>query len=369
MALNGDKAADCKIVLVSGASGYVASHVVNLLLSEGYRVRGTVRSLTNEAKVTPLRELCSAARFPLELVEADLNQPDSWDGAVDGCAYVIHVASPFPSRPPVHEDDLIRPAVDGTLAVLRMCSKHRVKRVVLTSSVAAIFGDLSARDAEGKVSNENDWTDTETAKDAYVKSKTLAERAAWDFLAQLPDVDRFELAVVNPVYVLGPMLMSSQGDITSSEIVKRLMNKEMPLVPRFNFSIVDVRDVALAHLRAMIVPEAAGHRHIVYSGQNLWLQEIAILLEKEFKSQGYSIPTANCPYPFLWMTSLFDKTVKLALPLYNKEQHMDNTRMKSVLGISPIDANTTVIDMAYDLIEKGIVKKTKKYLPRPSSGL
>ena len=171
-----------QLILVTGASGYIATHVVQQLQQQGYRVRGTVRSLQNATKVAPLRELCPGSKYPIELVEADLMKPDSWPLAVKDCHYVMHVASPFPADNPRHEDDLIKPAVDGTLNVLRACQDAgTVKRVVLTSSVASVARTDTASKA---VKTEADWTDTNNMKCAYAKSKTLAEKAAWDYHMQ-----------------------------------------------------------------------------------------------------------------------------------------------------------------------------------------
>ena len=187
------------LVLVTGASGYVACHVVQQLQRAGYRVRGTVRSLKNDKKCQPIRELCPDAKHPVEFVEADLLQPETWPAAVAGCSYVIHTASPFPFMPPKNPDDVIKPAVDGTLNVLRAVKGAGcAKRVVLTSSNAAVCGDVAR---EGKTYDETDWTDVNEWTSAYAKSKTLAEKAAWEFVDALSGDDRLELAVMNPTSV------------------------------------------------------------------------------------------------------------------------------------------------------------------------
>ncbi|XP_033760807.1 putative uncharacterized oxidoreductase YDR541C [Pecten maximus] len=344
------------LVLVTGASGYIASHIVRQLQEEGYRVRGTIRSLGDEEKVKKLNELCPEAEHKLELVEADLNKPDSWEPAMKDVTYVIHVASPFPSTAPKDESEVVTPAVEGTQAVLKACvTAKSVKRVVMTSSCVAVgWGagvDLS------KTFNEDDWTDPEKL-DAYGKSKTLAEKAAWDYVKELPDEDKIELAVVNPSYVMGPVINGSQSN--SLEVVKRLLEREMHLVPKLNFNIVDVRDVANAHIKAMTLGEAAGKRHLV-TNANIWMKEIGQILSKEFKSQGYNVPTTGCPNAILWMNSCFNKNLKTLLPQLNKVYKFDNTRMKEVLAITPKEPKEIVIDMAYSLIENGLVKKAKKY--------
>ncbi|KAK7090238.1 uncharacterized protein [Littorina saxatilis] len=348
-------ASEDSLVLVTGASGYIATHVIKQLQEAGYKVRGTVRSLSDEAKVKHLNDLCPDATYKLELVEADLTKPDSWEAAVKGVSYVIHVASPFPASAPKDENEVIQPAVEGTQSVLKACiASKSVKRVVLTSSCVAVNWSNTNTD---KVHTEEDWSDVESL-DAYAKSKTLAEKAAWDFIKELPDEDKIELAVINPAYVMGPVLHGSQ--CTSMEIIKRLLERSMPACPKLNFAIVDVRDVATAHVKAMTLPEAAGNRHLVVN-TNMWMKEIAQQLAKEFKPQGYNVPTVNCPYFALWMSSLFDKTIKMILPQVNKVHKFENKRMKEVLGIEPLDAKDTIIEMAYSLIESGFIKKTKKY--------
>lgn len=349
---------DSPLVLVTGASGYVAAHIVKTLQDEGFRVRATVRNLEDETKVSPLKNLCPDASHTLEIVEADLLKEESWAAAVKDCVYVIHTASPFPSTPPPNPDDVLKPAVDGTNNVLKACSEAgSVKRVVITSSVAAIHGEMVME--EGKVYSEGDWTNTESASlDLYSKSKTLAERAAWDFVKELPEEKKFELAVINPGLVFGPVINGAIS--TSVEIIKRLLERSMPMVPKANFAVCDVRDVALAHLKAMTLPNAADHRHIICT-QNVWFKDIALALSKEFKPYGYNIPSMVAPYFAVWLNSFVDKLSRTILPRIGREFRFDNKRMREELGITPKELNQTLIDTAYSLIENGFVKKTKKY--------
>lgn len=200
--MNSHHITDDDLILVTGASGYIATHIVKQLLEEGYRVRGTVRSLKDEKKVDPLRNLTKKARFPVELVEADLLNETSWSNAVKGCTHVIHTASPFPSATRHrNEEVLIKPALNGTLNVLRACVQEgsNVKRVVLTSSIAAIAGEIYK---EGYTYSEKDWPEGEL--EPYLKSKTVAEKAAWDFVRERENKGLwcFELAVINPAYVM-----------------------------------------------------------------------------------------------------------------------------------------------------------------------
>lgn len=296
-------------------------------------------------------------RFKLELVEADLMQDEGWQEAVRDCTYVIHMASPFPAANPSNEEEVIRPAVDGTVRVLRAAQQvGGVKRVVLTSSIASISGGFIGGN---KVFTEEDWTNTDDPSLlAYVKSKTLAEQAAWDFVNKLEEVERFELAVINPVFVMGPVLCGSFA--TSMEVVQRLLEHAMPALPRLNFPVTDVRDVATAHIRAMLVTEAAGNRHIISSG-TMWMHEIAKVVDDEFRSLGYSVPTMTVPKIFVVINSLFDSSLKSILPSINKVTEFDNSKMRNVLSLQPTDMKKTIIDMCYSMIESGHVKKTEQY--------
>ena len=262
------------LILVTGASGFIATHIVKLLLEKGYRVRGTVRSLKNEKKVAPLRNLAPNSKFEIELVEADLMNEESWLKAVQGCTYVFHTASPVPLYVPKNEDEIVRPAVNGTLYVFKACVQEgvAVKRVVLTSSLAAIAGE---KFIDGYTYSEKDWPKLETLG-PYCKSKMLAEKAAWDFVREREKngLPCFELAVINPGLVMarkrsfyykrrillikdvkkfnfqGPLLHDS--DAASMELLKRLMLNKLPVIPSISLPVCDARDVAEAHFKAMV---------------------------------------------------------------------------------------------------------------------
>lgn len=355
-------------VLVSGVTGFVGSHVAQQLLLHGYNVRGSVRSTGDEAKMTKLRQqitegLPTEGLPELEFVEADLLKEDTWTPAVAGCQYVCHVASPFPLDVPNDPDVLIKPAVEGTLAVLRAASSDgNVKRVVLTSSLAAVHDvkTLDGKQDPDRVYNEDDWVD-ENLVEPYSRSKILAEKAAHKFIEELPQEGgkrKLELVVINPSYVLGPLLTNN---LSSSVLgIKRLLDKSSPGVPRFNMAVCDVRDVALAHVKALEKPEYVGRRYLIVS-ECKWMKDIACIIKKEFKPLGYFVPTMPVPSILVWMGSFVDKSTAMLVPRLDKEFKLDNKRMVEELKITPTDVEKTVLDTCHSLIEKGVVKPTRKY--------
>ena len=261
------------VITVTGITGYIGSHVGKLLLESGkYKVRGTVRSKNNEAKIAPIRESFGELFDQLELVEADLLNEASLLEAISGSTYVMHVASPFVIEKPKHEDELIKPAVEGTLAVMKAAHQGKVKRVIVTSSIAAIIGVSPENAPDDYTYTEDHWTDvnSQIGKDAYMKSKTLAEKAAWDFLKDLPEEERFEMATINPSFVVGPSLCGP--GYTSMKIVADTVTGKHPGMIKVMMNFVDVRDVAVAHIKALETPDAAGKRFIT-SAKDMWLPE------------------------------------------------------------------------------------------------
>jgi len=350
------------LVLVSGASGYVATHTIQqLIVSGNYRVRGTVRSLKNEEKLKPLQELVPDAKYPLELCEADLQDKDSWISAVKGCKYVLHIASPFPLNTPKNPDEVIRPAVDGTLNVLSACAESgTVKRVVLTSSIASISCGLAGHPSrQNNAYSEEDWSPPE-ACEPYERSKTLAEKAAWDFMKDLSEEKKFELSVVNPAVILGPILTKFTG--TSVDIIKAVLAGEVPGVVDISMGVVDVRDVARAHIIAMEKPECNGKRHLLVSENAVPYQRICQIVNNEFVPQGYKAAgKLKIPKFIAWFLSKFNSQVKAAYPNIGKNVIYNTDRMTSVLGIQSQSADKIVIDTAYSLIEFGLIAKTPRY--------
>ena len=337
-------------VLVSGAGGFVAMHCIRQLLEQGYQVRGTLRSLSRAASVLQALAETDTAGERLEFFEADLFKDEGWQAAIAGCDYVLHVASPFPAQEPEHEDDLIVPAREGTLRVLRAAANAGVKRVVLTSSLAAVFEGYPA----GQRSfDENDWSNLDGKIGAYSKSKTLAERAAWDYIKTIQgDHHPLELAVINPGFVLGPPL---GGDLrTSGELVSRLLRHEIPGVPHIRWYIVDVRDVAAAHIAAMTTPGAAGQRFCC-APESCWTRDIALILDKHFAARGYRIPTNEVPDLIVRLFGFFDRTVRLTVDSLGKDYRISSAHIRKVLSWQPHSLEDTLVDMAESMIDQGIV--------------
>jgi nucleoside-diphosphate-sugar epimerase len=324
-------------VLVTGATGFLAGHCVADLLDHGYSVRGTVRSLADPSRVAHLRALGG----DLEFVEADLTDDAGWAAAVEGVEGVLHVASPFPTTPPRDENELIRPAVDGTLRVLRASAEGGVRRIVLTSSVAAVNSGHARGDHRTRT--EADWSDVDNCT-PYPKSKTLAERAAWRFAAEHPEL---ELVTINPGMILGPIQHAATA--TSVAVLSRLLNRDIPAVPRLGFATVDVRDVATAHRLAMENPAAAGNRYIC-AGDNIWMTEIATLLAEEFNPRGYRVPTGRLPYWLMWTLARFDYSLRIGLEFANRPENVSSAKARDELGWRPRSTNESIVDTADALI-------------------
>jgi nucleoside-diphosphate-sugar epimerase len=341
-------------VLVTGGSGFVAVHCIIQLLKAGYQVRTTVRSLN---RVNNIHEMLKRAGVDpgdnLSFVEADLTADKGWAEAAGRCDYVLHVASPFPPGIPKDENDLIIPAREGALRVLKASRDAGVKRVVLTSSFAAIgYGVKSS----GEIFNEKNWTDPYNPPlpiSAYVKSKTLAERAAWDFIAR--EGNGLELSVINPVGVLGPVLGAELS--TSIQIVKRLLDGSTPGSPRLSFGIIDVRDVADLHLRAMTNPLAKGERFLAISGSFISMNEIALLLKSKLGEKAKRVTTRVLPDWLVRIIALFDPGIALVAPELGKTKKASNDKAKKLLGWTPISTEDAILATANSLIELNLVKR------------
>ena len=342
-----------ELVLVTGGSGFIATHCIAQLLGAGYRVRTTVRSLAREPEVRALLGTAASDAGPdLSFCVADLTADAGWAQAVAGCDFVQHLASPFPLAVPRHADELIVPAREGALRVLRASRDAGVRRVVLTSSFAAIgYGHAP----QAGPFTERDWTLPDGGGvSAYAQSKTLAERAAWDFLAR--EGGALELSVVNPVGVFGPVLGADFS--TSIEIVRRMMDGALPALPRITFGVVDVRDVADLHLRAMTAPQARGERFLAVAGEFLSLRQIALLLKAGLGASARRVPTRELPDWLLRIVCLFDASVGQILPELGKFKSASNEKAKRVLGWAPRSNEQALLATAQSLLRLGLLKES-----------
>jgi dihydroflavonol-4-reductase len=338
-----------KPILVTGASGFVALHTIIQLLQQGYKVRATLRTLSREAEVRETLSKYVQANGRLEIIFGDLEQDTGWDDAMIGVEYVLHVASPFPLYEPKHEDELIVPAVQGALRVLRAAHKGQIKRVVQVSSNAAIS---AGHNGENKTFTEDDWSIIENNIGAYSKSKTLAERAAWDFINGAENTNKMELVTINPPLILGPV--PNKIFRTSVELIRTYMLGQVPGVGQLKMGFVDVRDVASALILAMTTPEAAGNRFLC-SGGVLWLKEIAEILHKEYAKRGYKIPTLQFPSFLVRFIALFDKKISLVTNSLNWDYELSSEKSKRILKWNPRSKEEAILSMAESLIEQGFV--------------
>jgi nucleoside-diphosphate-sugar epimerase len=335
-------------ILVTGGSGFIGSHCILQLLAAGHRVRTTVRSLKREEDVRAMLKQGGAEPGDrVSFVAADLAHDAGWAEAAAGCDYVLHVASPFPPNVPKHEDELIVPARDGALRVLRASRDAGVKRVVLTSSFAAIgYGHKPQRTPF----DETNWTDPGGKLAAYVKSKTLAERAAWDFIAK--EGGSLELSVVNPVAVFGPVL---GPDFSASVLLlQRLMGGGVPACPRLYFGVVDVRDVADLHVRAMTHPAAKGERFLAVAGDCMSILDIARVLRRRMGASAKKVPRFQLPDWLVRIAAMRVPAVKQILPELGKMKNSTHAKATRMLGWTARSNEESIIATAESLVRLGL---------------
>ncbi|MDB4913647.1 MAG: nucleoside-diphosphate-sugar epimerase [Gemmatimonadetes bacterium] len=334
-------------VLVTGGSGFIGSHIILQLVAGGHDVRTTVRTAK---RADDVRAMLGAAATGLSFFVADLEQDAGWADAVAGCDHVLHVASPFPATAPRHDDELIIPAREGALRVLRASRDAGVKRVVLTSSFAAIGYGHAQRSAPF---TEQDWTNQNApGLTAYVKSKTLSERAAWNFIAT--EGRALELSVINPVGVLGPVLGADYS--SSILLLKSMLDGAIPACPKLYFGVVDVRDVADLHIRAMTNPAANGERFLAVAGDFMSMLDVARVLTHRMGDAAARVPARQLPNWMVRLAALRKPAVKQTLPELGKVKNGSNEKARRVLGWAPRSSEESIVATAESLVRLGLLK-------------
>lgn len=340
-----------ELVLVTGGTGFLGAHCIAALLDRGYRVRTTIRSATRQPDVRAM--LAKAGVEPgdsLEFALADLSADAGWRDAAEGCKFVLHVASPLPEKQPANPDDLIRPARDGTLRVLKAARDAQVQRLVLTSSFAAIgYG----RTPKAEAYTETDWTNENADVTPYIKSKTIAERAAWEFVKG--EGNGLELVAVNPVVILGPALGADHS--ASVTLIRSMLEGRVPVLPRLMFGIVDVRDVVDLHLSAMTIPEAAGERFLAVSGDFMTMREIAQVLKDGLGASASRVSTRVLPDWVVRIAGMFNATARQAATAeLGRVKNASNAKACHMLGWQPRSREEAILSAARSLIELGLVR-------------
>jgi dihydroflavonol-4-reductase len=336
-------------VFVTGATGFIAKHIVLGLLDGGHRVVGSARSADRAEEVAAAvrRHLKDAADLGdrLRIVPLDLARDEGWDAALEGCDALMHTASPFPLEQPEDDAEIVATARDGALRAIRAAVRAGTGRVVLTSSSVAI---MNREPPAGRPFDERDWTDLEhPTANPYARSKTLAERAAWEFAEATPDL---ALTTINPGFVLGPPLDRRYG--TSVKVVERLLRGTDPALPRFGFQTVDVRDVAALHIRAMERPESAGRRYAAVS-EFLWFREMADTLRAAFPDRR--IARREAPSWLIRLLALRDRSLRTVLPILNRRDEISTARARSELGMAFRPAREAVRATGEALVGNGWV--------------
>ena len=332
-------------VLVTGGSGYIAGFLIRALVAKGWTVHTTVRSLSREMEV---RNWLGVPKDSLRFFQADLESDAGWAEAMAGCTHVAHVASPFPAGAP-KDEELIVPAREGVLRALRFAHAAGVKRLVLTSSVAAIAYGHPGRP---RTYTEADWTDVTAPKiGAYVKSKTIAERAARDWMRE--HGNGMEFVSVNPAAVLGPLLSNDYS--TSIQFIERMMDGSVPGIPRLGFGVVDVRDLADLHVLALETPRIDGERFIA-SGKFVWMREAAAILRERLGPHAKKVPTRGLPDVLVRVIALFDASIRQVTPELGRPREVSPEHTAQVLGWRTRDEAETIVDTARDLLTRGVVQ-------------
>lgn len=329
-------------VLVTGATGFLGHHLINAALDRGFQVRGTARSQAGADRVHAAIAAHRGHPAAIEFIKADLTRDDGWAEAVKDCDYVLHAASPFPSKPPRRDAELTGPARDGTLRVLMAAKAAGVRRVVVTSSLAAAA--YSRR--SGQI-DESHWTDVSwRVTTPYYRSKTLAERAAWDFAGE----HSLDLVTVLPGFMVGPVIGDDVG--TSANAIRLMLTGAFPGTPRIGLSVVDVRDVAEAHLLALTTPAASGQRYLA-TGRFMWMREVAAVLRAHYPDRARRIPGSDLPDFMVRVAALFDGALGLVVSQLGHSYAVSTRKARTELGWTPRLEEDGIIATAESLIAMG----------------
>jgi dihydroflavonol-4-reductase len=333
-------------VVVTGASGFLGKHIVLALMQAGHSVRASVRNpaMAEQVRHAVLPNVNRNASDRLQFVTLDLTHDEGWAEAMGGASALVHTASPFPIAPPKNPDDLVRPAVDGTRRALCAAKTAGVSRVILTSSAIAVIQPWRR---DGHIFTEDDWSDaTGLPTQPYARAKVIAERAAWEIAAR----EKLRLTVLNPAFILGPLLDDRFG--ASVQLVRRILCGRDPMLPRLGLSVVDVRDVATAHLRALEREDTEGQRFILASG-SLWLTDWGKILKTIYPRRR--MPTRAAPLPILRLLALFDGEIRTAMPSVGHIDELCSDKARRHLGIDFIPPDRALIAAAEALVSRGLV--------------
>lgn len=336
-------------VLVTGATGFIGLHTTLHLLRLGYSVRAAVRNISQKQHI--LKSLSKKMDDPgrLDFAVVDLLRDDGWSEAMHGCDYVIHTASPFPSEEPKDENELIIPACEGTLRVLRAAGQNRVKRFVMLSTIGAVF---DGHEGENRIFDETDWSDLSKTQSAYCKSKTLAERAAWDYIHSPENKSNMQMVAVNPSNVFGPVL--DEHNHTSTEWYRAIMHAKVPGIPNIQLDFVDIRNLVDIFAGALVNPEAADKRFIC-NAASISLLDFANILHDNFSQKGYPVTNKILPDFLIRLFAQFIPKVNSVAMFLQWSYEFSTEQVKAVFGWQPIPYKQTIIDMAESLIEFDIV--------------
>ncbi|MFT3702548.1 MAG: aldehyde reductase [Agriterribacter sp.] len=340
-----------KKVLVTGGSGFIAVHCMVKLLQQGYTVSTTLRSLHRQEEVKAMLKNGGVSSFEnLSFVEADLKDNKNWKEAVKGCDYVLHVASPTPAIQFKHEDEIIKPAVEGVLRVLKAARDANVKRVVLTSAYGAIGCGHKNRTTPY---TEKDWTNLNAHLHPYQKSKTLAEKAAWDFIQK--EGGSLELATVNPVGVMGPVLGTDYSH--SNQVVRRMLEGKIGACPKVESCYVDVRDVADLHVLAMTHPEAKGERFLATTGKALSMLDVAHILQRRLGDDAKKVPTKELANWKIRLAAMLNPSLKMIVTLLGQYAQASGEKAQKLLHWSPRSNEEAIVATAESMLRLGLIKK------------